>query len=133
MEREQQITKLVNVLRQTARSLHGDASQEVVAEAVGQYNRVLSTLSKVDDGVGDLFIPLTEGAASDVVSAACRRLAAYYRDEVHGPDTPFDSDSFKDFWKKSAEDLEDVGDFIRDSIARMQEKRESKPNHNGEG
>lgn len=133
MEREQQITKLVNVLRQTARSLHGDASTEVVEAAIGQYNRVLSTLSKLDEDVESLFVPITEGAGSDVVAADCRRLASYYRDEVGHTDTPFDSDSFRDFWKKSAEDLEDVGDFIRDGIARMQERQKAKPHRNGDG
>ena len=132
MEREQQITKLVNVLRQTARSLHNEASAEVVEEAVGQYNRVLSALSKLDEDVQSLFLPITDGTGSDVVAAACRRLAAYYRDEVGHADTPFDADSFKDFWRRSAQDLEDVGDFIRDGIARMQERREQKTHKNGE-
>ena len=132
MEREQQITKLVNVLRQTARSLHGEASAEVVEEAVRQYNRILSALSKLDEDVESLFIPIADGTGSDVVAAACRRLAAYYRDEVSHVDTPFDADSFKDFWRQSAQDLEDLGDFIRDGIARMQEKKKAKPHTNGE-
>ncbi len=132
MEREQQITKLVNVLRQTARSLHDEASTEVVDQASGQYNRVLDALTELDTEVGTLFLPIAEGADSDVVAAACRRLAAYYRDEVGHADTPFDADSFKDFWRRSAQDLEDVGDFIRDGIARMQERREQKTHKNGE-
>jgi len=131
MEREQQITKLVNVLRQTARSLHGETSVEVVDQALGQYNRVLSTLSESDEELGVLFVPLAEGTGSDVVTAACRRLAAYYRDEVSHGDTPFDADSFRDFWRKSAEDLEDFSDFIRDGIARMQDRREPKAHKNG--
>jgi len=132
MEREQQITKLVSVLRRTARSLHDETSPDVIDQAVGQYNRVLSALSRLDEEVEALFIPIVEGTGSDVVAAACRQLAAYYSDEASQSETPFDSDSFRDFWRKSAEDLEDVGDFIRDSIARMQEKKEAKPHRNGE-
>lgn len=133
MERERQVTKLVNVLRQTARSLHGEPSAEVVDQAQGQYNRVLSALSELDKEIETIFVPVPEGTGSDVVAAACRRLAAYYRDEVSHADSPFDADSFRDFWKKSAEDLEDVGDFIRDSLSRMQEKKNPEPHSNGEG
>ena len=133
MEREQQITKLVSVLRRTSGSLHADASPEVVEQARGQYNRVLASLSKLDEEVGAVFVPLTEGASADVISAACRQLAAYYSDELEGIETPFDSESFKEFWRKSAKDLEDVGDFIRESISKMQEKKERlRTNKNGE-
>ena len=133
MERAQQLTKLVNVLRRTARSVRGETSAEVVEQAIGQYNRVLSALSELDNELEALFVSLPDGSDPGVVASACRQLAAYYRDEVGQPENPFDSDSFKDFWKSSAQDLEDVGDFIRDSIARMQEKKSAGQSQNGEG
>jgi hypothetical protein len=133
MEREQQLTKLVNVLRRTARSVRGETSADVVEQAIGQYNRVLSALSDLDNELEALFVPLADGSDPGVVASSCRQLAAYYRDEVSQPDNPFDSESFKGFWKSSAQDLEDVGDFIRDSIARMQEKKSTEQNRNGEG
>ena len=134
MEREQQITKLVNVLRRTAGSLHGDVTEAVVGQAAGQYNRVLAALAKLDKGLDAVFVALPDDASEEVIVAACRQLAAYYSDEVSHAETPFESDSFKEFWRKSAEDLEEVGDFIRDSLGKMyrEKKEREKPNKNGE-
>jgi hypothetical protein len=123
MERQQKITKLTNVLRKTAWSLRDDPSADIVEQATGQYNRVLNSLAELDPEVSTLFVPLGESTTGGVVAAACRQLAAYFKDEVRTPDLLFDPDSFKDFWAKSAEDLEQLGDFIRESIEKMQEKK----------
>jgi hypothetical protein len=132
MEREQKVTKLINVLRRTASSVSNEPSEEVVGQAIGQYNRVYDTLAAMDQDLSTLFVKLSDGATAAEVAAACRQLAAYYRDEISVADTLLDPDSFKEFWKKSAQDLEDLGDFIRGSIERMQEKaRKHEASSNG--
>lgn len=131
MEREQQITKLVNVLRRTAASVEGEASEEVIKQAIGQYNRVLSALSDLDEGAKAIFIPLKDDAGADAVGASCHQLAAYFHDETVISDSFFDTDAFKDFWQKSAQDLEEVGDFIRESIEKMKAKKRGQEMQNG--
>lgn len=134
MDREQQLTKLVNVLRRTARSAR-EGNDEVVERGRLQFNRVLDTLGGLDESVKAVFAPLDVGVSGPVVSAACKELIAYFEDEVGHPDIPFDSDSFREFWRKSAKDLEEVGDFIRESLGQLHKERkkaeESKPS-NGE-
>ena len=127
MEREKEIQKLVNVLRKTARL----AQQATWAEGEGQdstfsvdqYNRVLQRLSELAPSVSAVFQPLAEDAPLSVVAMACRQLAAYFEDEVrtgnawgHAYGAAFDTDSFKDFWKQSARDIEDLGEFIRENL-----------------
>ena len=127
MERKQEITKLVNVLRRTARMAQqarwtGD-DEDAAAYCVKQYNRVLARLSDLDDGASVIFEPLPDDATLTVVALACRQLAAYYEDEVrsrHGwgrvYGAAFDSESFQDFWRQSARDIEDLGEFIRENV-----------------
>ena len=64
---------------------------------------------------------------------ACRQLAAYYEDEVGaGPSwgraygIHFDAEPFKDFWRKSARDIEDLGEFIRESIEEWARQRKTR-------
>jgi hypothetical protein len=125
MDREQQLTKLVNVLHRTARSAR-EGNEEVVERARQQYNRVLETLGGLEDSLKTLFTPLDEGASAAVIVAACKDVAAYFEDEVDAPEVPFDSDAFREFWRKSAKDLEDVGDFIRESLDQFQKERKEK-------
>ncbi len=127
MERHKEINKLVNVLRKTARMAQnagwtGD-DEDAAAFCVNQYNRVLARLSDLDDGASVIFEPLPDNASLTVVALACRQLAAYYEDEVrsrHGwgrvYGAAFDSESFQDFWRKSARDIEDLGEFIRENV-----------------
>jgi hypothetical protein len=131
MEREQEIRKLVNVLRQTSRTANqavmtggnGDAA----AHCIEQYNRVLTRLTAIDPEVGALFAPLGPATSLTVVAMACRQLAAYYADEVGAgawpgggwpgvPGAAFDPEAFKDFWRKSAGEIEDFGEFIRENL-----------------
>ena len=127
MERKKEITKLVNVLHKTARMTQsagwtGD-EDEAAAYCVEQYNRVLARLGELDDGGNPIFEPLPADASLTVVSLACKHLAAYYEDEArssHGwgrvYGAAFDSEAFKDFWRQSARDVEDLGEFIRENI-----------------
>jgi hypothetical protein len=140
MEREKEIAKLVNVLRRTSRmalqsdwtgSQTGQTREEVSAFCVDQYNRVLARLKEIDPSVGSVFDPLAAGSSLTVAAMACRQLAAYYEDEVGRAagwgdwkgvwadprvGVWVDKRAFKDFWDKSAREIEDLGEFIRDSI-----------------
>ena len=86
MERDQEIAKLVNVLRKTSRmALQSEwtgSNKEVAAFCAEQYNRVLGRLREIDPGVGSVFDPLPEGSSLTVSAMACRQLAAYYEDET---------------------------------------------------
>ena len=130
MEREQEITKLINVLRKTARTAQqaawvGKDDPAAATHSARQYNRVLARLTELDPSAAPLFEPLPEAASLSVVALACRQLAAYFEDETGGAagwgfiyDAAFDPESFKEFWRKSAKDIEDLGEHIRESIER---------------
>ena len=127
MEREKEIAKLVNVLRRTARmamqSEWTGGAQDTAAFCIGQYNRVLERLKEIDTDLVPIFHPLAETSSLGVAAMACRQLAAYYEDEVgpghhrwRGVGIGFDPDAFRDFWCKSARDIEDLGEYIRESV-----------------
>jgi len=127
MERDKEIAKLVNVLRRTARmamqSEWTGGSQDAGSFCVEQYNRVLARLKEIDAEITPIFAPLPHDSSLSVAAMACRQLAAYYEDEVGGHrgwgrayGIGIDPDTFKDFWCKSAKEIEDLGEFIRESI-----------------
>jgi hypothetical protein len=147
MEREKELAKLVNVLRRTSRmALQSEwtgSSQDAARFCVEQYNRVLARLKEIDPDVANVFDPLATDSSLTVAAMACRQLAAYYEDEVgragwgewggvwgdtrHGAWA--DKKAFKDFWNKSAREIEDFGEFIRENIEDWvkQYKAKSKP------
>jgi len=134
MERDKELAKLVNVLRRTSRmALQSEwtgSSTDAARFCVEQYNRVLARLKEMDAGVGAVFEPLAADSSLTVAAMACRQLAAYYEDEVGGGgwgewkgvwgDPRYgmwaDKKAFKDFWNKSAREVEDFGEFIRENI-----------------
>ena len=134
MERDKELAKLVNVLRRTARmALQSEwtgSSADAARFCVDQYNRVLARLKELDAGVGTVFEPLAADSSLTVAAMACRQLAAYYEDEVGGGGWGegrgawgdprrvvwADKKAFKDFWNKSAREIEDFGEFIRENI-----------------
>ncbi|HXG95358.1 MAG TPA: hypothetical protein VNN73_23700 [Blastocatellia bacterium] len=85
MERDREITKLVNVLhrigRATSYAAWANAAPDASAFCVKQYNRVLARLSELEPAVAQLFTPLPEAAAPEVVRLAAHELAAYFEDE----------------------------------------------------
>ncbi|MGA9768256.1 MAG: hypothetical protein WBV94_04395 [Blastocatellia bacterium] len=135
MEREKELAKLVNVLRRTSRmALQSEwtgSAQDAARFCVEQYNRVLARLREIDSDVGAVFEPLPADSSLTVAAMACRQLAAYYEDEV-GHSSGWgdwagvwgnaprgrgaDKRAFKEFWNKSARDIEDFGEFIRENI-----------------
>ena len=80
---EQELVKLLNVLRLTARAARyaewtrsgSDATQFCVA----QYNRVLARLSELEPAIKPLFTPLSESASPEVTRIATRELLAYFK------------------------------------------------------
>ena len=153
MEREKEIAKLVNVLRRTSRmALQSEwtgSTQDVATFCIDQYNKVLGRLKEIDADVGSVFDPLAPGSSLTVAAMACRQLAAYYEDEVgrshnwgdwrgvwgdprHGAWA--DKRAFKEFWSKSAREIEDFGEFIRENIDEWinQRKAHAKQEEGGE-
>ncbi len=127
MEREKELAKLINVLRRTARmALQSEwtgGGQEAALYCAEQYNRVLARLKEIDAKVAAVFEPLPATSSLAVVAIACRQLAAYYEDEVghargfgRAYGFALDREMFHDFWKKSAREIEDLGEFIRECI-----------------
>jgi hypothetical protein len=137
MEREKELAKLINVLRRTARvasqSQWTEANGDAAKFCVEQYNRVLARLKELEPGVSTLFEPLPAGSSITVVAMACRQLAAYYEDEVGGSSewprvygAAFDSEGFKEFWRKCAGDVQDLGEAIRESVETWARQRRQK-------
>ncbi len=137
MEREKEIAKLVNVLRRTSRmAMHSEwtgGKEDAARYCVEQYNRVLTRLKEIDQSVGTVFAPLPAESSLMVAAMACRQLAAYYEDEVgEAPRWPkaygmrFDPDTFKEFWQRSAREIEDLGEYIRESIEEWVRQRKQK-------
>ena len=127
MEREKELAKLVNVLRRTSRlAMHSELTgggQDAAAYCVDQYNRVLGRLKEIDPNIGTVFDSLPAGTSLGVVAMACRQVVAYFEDEVRihpgwarAYGACFDPSAFRRFWKESSADLEDLGDFIRESV-----------------
>lgn len=138
MEREQELAKLINVLRRTSRTAMQSEwtgnSQDAAAFCTDQYNRVLARLKELDANVSVVFEPLPAGSSLTVVAMACRQLAAYYEDECGSArgfgrsyGFNFDPKMFKEFWEKSAREFEDLGEFIRESIDEWGRQRKGKP------
>lgn len=137
MEKAQEIRKLVHVLRRTARMAfyteRTGPQPEAAAWCVEQYNRVLARLREIDPDLGNIFQPLPSGATLTVVGMACKQLAAYYEDEA-GVTWRWERDcepgqapeAFKEFWRKSTRDLEELGDFVRESVQEWFRQREPK-------
>ncbi|HEY6331861.1 MAG TPA: hypothetical protein VI756_21215 [Blastocatellia bacterium] len=133
MEQENEIAKLVNVLRRTARmamqSAWTEAGQDSGAFCAEQYNRVLARLKELDPSLTPVFEPLPANSSLTVAAMACRQLAAYYEDEASSRGwsgaygVGFDPRAFKDFWCKSAKDIEDLGEFIRESVEEWSRQR----------
>lgn len=137
MEREHEIRKLTNVLEKTARMAHQaeltGANGNTAAFCAERYNRVLARLVEIDPELGRIFGPLEEGSTLTVVAIACRQVVAYFEDETggHRPwgkafGIGIGKGAFDQFWCDSAHDIEDLGQFIRESIdtwARRQKGR----------
>lgn len=145
MEQKTELKKLVNVLRRTARmALQAEwtgGQADTAPYCAEQYNRVLARLSELDENVSKVFSSLPEGSSLSVIAMACRQLSAYYEEELGGErfrgwggpkNFAFghNPEAFKEFWRKSAHEFEELGEFIRESIEEWfkAKKKEKKDN-----
>src|SRR5256885_7931636 len=158
MERDKELLKLINVLRRTGRMASQahwtGAEKDAAAFCAEKYNRVLARLKELDEGVGAVFEPLPAESSLTVTAIACRQLAAYYEDEL-GAESGFrgaygfafnprwwnagakSKRDCRNFWREAGHDIEDLGEFIRESInewtRRRSERREQHEGAQSEG
>lgn len=152
-EKEQEIRKLVNVLRRTARTAaswgwgwacSAEAQEPMAKYCVEQYNRILARLKDLDPTVGTIFGPLAEDTRVEVVAIACRQLAAYYEEELEGAEekegrrhrhrdwgsfyeTVYEAGPFKIFMGRGFKDLEELGRIIRECMPPWMRGEEPRP------
>jgi hypothetical protein len=138
MEREKEIRKLVNVLIQTARmgfqsEWTGSGSGDAAVVCAERYNRILTRLQAHEPEITAVFEPLAAGCSLTAAAIACRQLASYFEDETgwssrwktaygHACDTK----AFKEFWRKSAKDVQDLGEYMRECAEEWARRRRSR-------
>ena len=152
MERDKELLKLINVLRRTGRMASQahwtGAEKDAAAFCAEKYNRVLARLKELDEGVGAVFEPLPVESSLTVTAIACRQLAAYYEDEL-GAESGFrgaygfafnprwwnagekSKRDCRNFWREAGHDIEDLGEFIRESINEWTRRRSEKREQHG--
>ena len=138
MEREKEIRKLVNVLLQTARMAiqsewTGSGSSDVAALCVDRHNRILECLKQHDPALSAVFEPLHAECSLAAAAIACRQLASYYEDEIgwssrwkRAYGSTCDPKAFKEFWRKSARDVQDLGEYMRECSEEWARRRKAK-------
>jgi hypothetical protein len=137
-ENEKEIINLVHVLQQTARMAFqsewtGSGTNDAAALCVDRHNRILARLKEFDPGLSTVFEPLPAESSLTAVAIACRQLAAYYEDEMRWPtkwkqayDSACDPKAFKEFWRKSSKDVQDLGEYMRDCADEWARRRKAK-------
>jgi hypothetical protein len=137
MERDKEIRKLIHVLLQTARMAFqsewtGSGSSDAAALCVDRHNRILARLKEHDPGLSAVFEPLPPESSLTAAAIACRQLASYYEDEIgraarwrrtYG--AACDTRAFKEFWRKSAKDAQDLGEFMRECAEEWARRRKA--------
>jgi hypothetical protein len=152
-EKEQEVRKLVNVLRRTARmaaqaswgwACSGEAQEPTAQYCAQQYNRIFERLRELDPTVETIFAPLDENARLEVVAMACRQLAAYYEEEIEGGEgeerrrrrhrdwgsfyeTVYEAGPFKIFLGHAFKDMEELGKVIRECMPPWMRGEEGPP------
>jgi len=140
MEREKEIRKLIHVLLQTARAAFqsewtGSGAGDAAALCVERHNRILDRLKEHDPGIAAVFDPLPAGSSLTAAAIACRQLASYYEDEIgwssrwrQAYGAACDTSAFKEFWRKSAKDAQDLGEFMRECADEWARRRKAARN-----
>ena len=137
MEKEQELRKMINVLRQTARmamqSEWTGGATDAATLCVERYNRILSRLKELEPTVANIFEPLAAESSLAAAAMACRQLAAYFEEEAGWSPgwakayaIGCDPERFKEFWRESAGDVRDFGEFIRECMDEWARRRKSK-------
>lgn len=122
-DQSKEISKLVNVLRRTARmakSAHwaDEDGPEAAAYCAQTFNRIRARLAELEPGFDSVFPPLPEGVSLKIAAMACRQVAAYFEEEQDMDcwEGKFDSENIKQQWKRSASEFQDFGEAIRNTI-----------------
>ncbi len=142
MEREQEIKKMINVLRQTARmaiqSEWTGSTKDAATLCVERYNRILARLRELDPTVANIFEPLAAECSLGAAAMACRQLAAYFEEEsgwfpgwARAYAIGCDPEGFKEFWRKSARDVQDFGEFMRECMEEWAKRHKTKTTAQG--
>ena len=138
MDKENEIAKLVHVLQQTARMAFqsewtGSGSSDAAALCVDRHNRILARLRQLDPALSVVFEPIPAESSLTAAAMACRQLAAYYEDELgwtsrmkNAYNSARDPKAFKDFWRKSARDVQDLGEYMRECADEWARRRKAK-------
>ena len=138
MEREKELAKLVHVLQQTARMAFqsewtGSGGNDAASLCVDRHNSILVRLRQLDPSLSAVFELLPAGSSLTAAAISCRQLASYYEDEIgwssrwkHAADGACDPKAFKDFWRKSARDIQDLGEYMRECAEEWARRRKSK-------
>ena len=138
MEKDKEIAKLIRVLQQTARMAFqaewtGSGGSDAATLCVDRHNKILTRLRELDPGLSAVFEPL--GAETSLTAAAisCRQVASYYEDEIGWPskwkqayDSATDPKAFKEFWRKSAKDVQDLGEYMRECADEWARRRKAR-------
>ena len=131
MDREKEIAKLVRVLQQTARMAF--QSEWTGSGGSDRHNRILARLRELDSGLSSVFEPLPAESSLTAAAIACRQLASYYEDEIgwsarwkHAYGSACDPKAFKEFWRKSARDIQDLGEYMRECAEEWARRRRAK-------
>jgi hypothetical protein len=86
MEREQELNKLINVLRHIAssatRAQETGAGESEARYGILLFNKILARLGELDPKIKNVFEPLAEDSSLLSVAMACRQVVSYYEDEV---------------------------------------------------
>jgi hypothetical protein len=138
MERDKEIRKLINVLLQTARMAFqsewtGSGSSDAAALCVDRHNRILARLKEHEPEIANIFEPLAENSSLATAAIACRQLASYFEDETgwssrwkNAYNGACDPKAFREFWRKSAKDVQDLGEFMRECSEEWARRRKAK-------
>jgi hypothetical protein len=146
MQREQEIKKMINVLRQTARMAsqaeRSKSDLDVAAFCLARYNRVLARLSEIEPGVATVFAPLAAESSLGVVALASRQLIAYcegesdpYPDPVASSEcgkeaaAAFSPRGIKLVWPKTASDFQVLNYLVRDLIDKWSSRQPKGDQH----
>ncbi len=124
MEKELELKKLISVLRQSARmamqSEWTGSATDAATICVERYNRIFSRLKELEPTVANIFEPLPAESSLAAAAMACRQLSAYFEEDAGW------SPGFKEFWRKSAGDVREFGEFMRECMDEWARRRKAK-------
>jgi hypothetical protein len=137
MDNEQELKKLISVLRQTARTAMQSewtgSAKDAATVCVERYNRILSRLKEIEPTVANIFEPLPAESSLAASAMACRQLAAYFEEEAgwfpgwaKAYAVGCDPERFKDFWRRSAGDVREFGEIMRECMDEWARRRKEK-------